>query len=249
MPSGIEWTEDTWNPVTGCKKVSPGCANCYAEVIARRFADIFPRGFDVHLRPERLDIPRRRRKPTMWFVNSMSDLFHPKVPDDYINRVVETMRDTPRHTYQILTKRSGRMRGYFDALLGAYAELPNVWLGVSAENRKHGFPRIRDLRDMRYRAPVRFLSVEPLLEDLGELDLTGIDWVIVGGESGHRARPMRKFWVENIRLQCEMAGVKFFFKQWGMFDEDGKRRRGKKESGRLLGGVEYNEFPVMWAKR
>lgn len=211
--SNIEWTEMTWNPVTGCTKVSPGCKHCYAETLARRLkamgAPGYENGFEVSLLPERLDQPRRRKKPTMYFVNSMSDLFHEKVPFEFIDRVFEVIAATPQHTYQILTKRALRMAKYFRA-----RRCPeNAWLGVSVENRKYGLPRIEELRTIN--ATVRFLSVEPLLEDLGEFDLQDISWVIVGGESGRKARPMRREWAESVRLQAERAGAAFFFKQWG----------------------------------
>ncbi len=238
--SQIEWTQMTWNPVTGCTKVSAGCKNCYAEHLSHRLRAIgvkgYERGFELTLHPERLSAPLGRKKPTVWFVNSMSDLFHEKVPFEFIGGVMETIRQTPQHTYQILTKRPIRMVRYF-----AKREVPeNAWLGVSVENQRHGAPRIDALR--RIRARVRFLSCEPLLEDLGEIDLREIHWVIVGGESGHKARPMRKEWAENIRRQCAAERVAFFFKQWGAFGEDGVKRA-KKANGRYLDGREWSAFP------
>src|SRR5437879_10865153 len=187
--SRIEWTEMTWNPTTGCTKVSPGCVNCYAEVMARRLHAIgapgYEHGFELTLHPERLEQPLRRRQPTTWFVNSMSDLFHRDVPDSFLDRVFEVIRATPRHTYQVLTKRAGRLPKYF-----ADRACPdNCWLGVSVEDRRR-LARVEPRRQVAAR--VRFLSVEPLLEDLGEFDLTGIQWVIVGGESGWQARPMEQ---------------------------------------------------------
>jgi protein gp37 len=239
--SSIEWTEHTWNPVTGCLKISPGCKNCYAETMAMRLqamgAPGYENGFELTLQPDRLDQPRRRKAPTMYFVNSMSDLFHADVPDAYIDRVLQVCRETPQHTYQILTKRADRLPHYF-----ASRTVPqNAWLGVSVEDRRYGVPRIAQLR--RVNANVRFLSVEPLLQDLGMLDLTGIHWVIVGGESGHRARPMRREWAEAVQRQAHAQGVPFFFKQWGMWGADGIRRN-KKRNGRELAGRQWSEFPI-----
>lgn len=238
--SRIEWTEQTWNPVVGCTKVSPGCAHCYAEVMAKRLQAMgtpgYEHGFEVSLRPERLSQPLTRKKPTVFFVNSMSDLFHDDVPFDFVDQVFEVIRQTPHHTYQILTKRAARLAEYF-----ATRTAPsNAWLGVSVENVKHGVPRIDLLRGVS--AAVRFLSVEPLLEDLGTLDLTSIHWVIVGGESGPKARPMQEAWVENIRRQCERDDVAFFFKQWGGWGADGVRRA-KKRNGRLLNGRTWDGMP------
>ena len=206
--SRIEWTEQTWNPTVGCTKVSPGCKNCYAETMARRLKAIgvhgYENGFRLTLMPERLSEPLERRKPTVYFVNSMSDLFHEKVPFDYIRQVFDVMARAPQHTFQVLTKRADLMAEFCH---GA-AVPPNVWLGVSVENRKYGLPRIPILRGID--APVRFLSIEPLLEDLGNFDLSGIHWAIVGGESGRKARPMRPEWVESIKRQCVAAHVAFF---------------------------------------
>jgi protein gp37 len=235
--SKIEWTDATWNPVRGCSKVSPGCANCYAETFAERFRGVpghpYEHGFDLRLVPEKLAEPLRWRTPKMIFVNSMSDLFHESVPDDYIVSVARVMQLSDWHTYQVLTKRSERMRQLLQSKLKAAAALPHIWWGVSVENRKHGLQRIAHLQTSTAR--VRFLSIEPLLEDIGTLSLTGIDWVIVGGESGTGARPMKKSWVLSIRNQCRKAKVAFFFKQWG-----GVR---KGEAGRSLEGKTYDEFP------
>lgn len=239
--SKIEWTELTWNPVTGCTKVSPGCKHCYAETLSRRLkamgASGYDRGFKLTLQPERLAQPLERKKATVWFVNSMSDLFHKDIPDAYIDRVFDSIRKTPQHTYQILTKRSERLPQYF-----ATRTVPeNVWLGVSVENRKYGKPRIDDLRQVQ--AQIRFLSVEPLLEDLGELNLHNIHWVIVGGESGSKARPMKPEWPRSIKQQCEEAGVAYFFKQWGTWGADG-RKRNKHANGRELDGKTWDQYPA-----
>ena len=236
--SGIEWTDATWNPVRGCTKVSPGCLHCYAETFSERFRGVkghaYERGFDIRTAPEMLDRPLRWTRPRRIFVNSMSDLFHPEVPTEYIGRVGDVMRRTPRHTYQVLTKRDARMKTLLNGPLWWMGELHNVWLGVSAEDRKHGLPRLEALRGTR--AAVRFASVEPLLEDLGEINLTGIDWVIAGGESGAGARPMEETWVENVRRQCARQNVPFFFKQWGGVH--------KKSAGRTLNGRTWDAFPA-----
>ncbi len=239
--SSIEWTEHTWNPVTGCTKVSPGCKHCYAEVMARRLKAMgaagYERGFGVALHPERLQQPLRRKTPTTYFVNSMSDLFHAQVPDGFIELVLDVCARTPQHTYQVLTKRADRLPSFF-----ARHKVPtNVWLGVSVEDRRHGVPRIDQLR--RVKAAVRFLSIEPLLEDLGPVNLSGIHWVIVGGESGHGARPMQREWAEAVQRQCKVHDVAFFFKQWGAWGADGVRRD-KKRNGRELGGRRWDEFPA-----
>ncbi|MGB0723397.1 MAG: DUF5131 family protein [Gammaproteobacteria bacterium] len=238
--TSIEWTEMTWNPTTGCSKVSPGCKHCYAETMAKRLTAMgakgYENGFALSLMPERLAEPGRRRKPTVYFVNSMSDLFHEDVPDSYLDEVFAVIESTPRHTYQILTKRAERLPDYFAA-----RKVPaNVWLGVSVEDRAYGLPRIEALRAVN--CTVRFLSVEPLLEDLGPMKLDGIHWVIVGGESGPRARPMEHAWVDDIRHQCARAEVAFFFKQWGGWGADGKRRS-KKANGRSLDGRTYDQRP------
>lgn len=237
----IEWTEQTWNPTTGCSKVSPGCKHCYAETMAHRLqamrAPGYQNGFDLSLMVDRLDQPMKRKKPTVYFVNSMSDLFHEKIPDNFIDMVFDVIEKTPQHTYQILTKRASRLPRYF-----GNRKLPaNVWLGVSVENRKQGVPRIAELRKVN--ADVRFLSIEPLLEDIGELYLKDIHWVIVGGESGPKARPMKEEWVENIRVQCEKQNSLFFFKQWGGWGADGERRP-KRENGRKLNGRTWDAMPL-----
>jgi protein gp37 len=212
----IDWTEETWNPTTGCTKVSDGCKHCYAELMAKRLQAMksagYENGFNFEVHPDRLDIPLKRKKPTMYFVNSMSDLFHDDVPDSFIIEVFEVMERCPQHTFQVLTKRAERMAAFFSSC--ARKRPPaNVWLGVTVENQAHGLPRIEHLR--RIDASVRFLSCEPLLEDLGTFDLSGIDWVIVGGESGHKARPLERRWALNIRDQCISHDIAFFFKQWG----------------------------------
>ena len=236
--STIEWTDATWNPVRGCTKISPGCKHCYAEVFAERFRGVpghpYEQGFDLRLVPEKLAEPLRWQTPKMIFVNSMSDLFHEGVPDEYIEAVARVMVKAEWHTYQILTKRSARMASLLSGRLRFAAENPHIWWGVSVENKEHGLPRLRDLQ--KSPVSVRFLSVEPLLEGLGRLNLNGIHWVIVGGESGHGARPLKREWVTSIRDQCEEAGVSFFFKQWG-----GVR---KKKAGRELDGQTYDGFPV-----
>ncbi|ROT94363.1 phage Gp37/Gp68 family protein [Marinobacter sp. R17] len=238
--SSIEWTEHTWNPMTGCTKVSPGCKNCYAEEMAKRLQAMgtpgYENGFELSLLTERLEQPLRRKKPTKYFVNSMSDLFHEAVPDQFLDRVFDVISRTPQHTYQILTKRAQRMADYFE---GRSAP-KNAWLGVSVEDRKYGVPRIDLIR--RVPATVRFLSVEPLLEDVGKLDLTNIHWVIVGGESGRKARPLREEWVNRIQVQCEEQNVAFFFKQWGTWGADGKKRN-KKANGREFQGRVWDEMP------
>ncbi len=238
--TSIEWTEQTWNPTVGCSKVSPGCAHCYAEVMARRLRAMggrgYENGFSLSLVPERLDEPGRRKKPTIYFVNSMSDLFHEDIPDSYLRQVLAVIRQNPQHTFQILTKRAERMESFFRT------EKPpsNAWLGVTVENREHGLPRIESLR--RIPASVRFISAEPLLENLGIVDFIGIHWVIVGGESGPKARPMKKEWALNIQQLCDEQGISFFFKQWGSWGADGKKRA-KKMNGRLLGGRTWSNVP------
>lgn len=237
----IEWTEETWNPVTGCSKVSAGCANCYAETMARRLqamgAQGYDNGFDLTLLPERLKQPLCKKKPTRFFVNSMSDLFHEDVPDEFLDDVFAVMRQAPQHTYQILTKRAYRLPQYF----GSKTLPANIWLGVTVEDRESGIPRIDHLRKVN--AAIRFLSVEPLLQDLGKIDLTGIHWVIVGGESGPNARPMHQGWVLSIKEQCEKYGCAFFFKQWGTWGMDMVKRH-KKANGRLLLGQIWNAYPT-----
>lgn len=240
--SSIEWTDATWNPVRGCAKISPGCKHCYAETLAERFRGVpghpYEQGFDLRLVPEKIAEPLKWAAPKTVFVNSMSDLFHEAVPDAYIEQIVRVMEVADWHTYQVLTKRADRLQDMLCGPLASAAELDHIWWGVSVENRKHGLPRIDRLREAP--AAVRFLSIEPLLEDLGTLDLTGIDWVIVGGESGWGARPMDPSWVINIRDQCEAHDVPFFFKQWGGAQ--------KSKHGRLLNGRTYDDMPQRHAR-
>ncbi|TAK84789.1 MAG: phage Gp37/Gp68 family protein [Betaproteobacteria bacterium] len=238
--SRIEWTEMTWNPTVGCTKISPGCKNCYAETMAKRLRAMgmrgYENGFKLSLVPDRLGEPLARSKPTIYFVNSMSDLFHEKVPFAYIQKVFDVMGQATQHTFQVLTKRAERMAEFCDGV----AVPSNVWLGVSVENRKHGLPRVRALQGVNAR--VRFLSIEPLLEDLGTFDLSGIRWVIVGGESGPRARAMKPAWVDGIKQQCDAAGVAFFFKQWGAWGADGEKRS-KSANGRQYKGQVWDAMP------
>jgi protein gp37 len=235
--SHIEWTDATWNPLRGCTKVSPGCKHCYAETFAERFRGVpghpYEQGFDLRLVPEKLTEPLRWKTSRMVFVNSMSDLFQEEVPDEYVVAVAKTMQAANWHTFQVLTKRADRLRTMLTGKLRFAAALKNVWWGVSVEDKDYGLPRISDLR--RSPAATRFLSVEPLLEDLGALDLDGIHWVIVGGESGHGARPMQPEWVRSIRDQCARAAVPFFFKQWGGVH--------KSKAGRELDGHTHDETP------
>jgi len=230
--SAIEWTDSTWNPVTGCTKVSPGCKHCYAELFAERWRGIpghpYEQGFDLRLWPDRLDLPLTWKKPRTIFVNSMSDLFHEKVPLAFIQKVFRTMETASWHTFQILTKRSER-------LVELAPELgwpPNVWVGVSIETAKYLW-RADHLRKVP--AALRFLSLEPLLGPISALDLAGIHWVIVGGESGPGARPIEAEWVREIRKQCRAADVPFFFKQWGGVQ--------KKRNGRVLDGRTWDAMP------
>jgi len=232
LNSAIEWTEGTWNPVTGCTKVSPGCEHCYAERMSRRLQAMgqpnYVNGFKVNIHEHVLDMPLRWKKPKTIFVNSMSDLFHKEVPDEFIQRAFDVMNQAHQHQFQVLTKRSQR-------LLDLSPQLPwaeNIWVGVSVENEDYTF-RIDHLRQTN--SHVKFLSLEPLLGPLGELDLAGIDWAIVGGESGPGARSMDPSWVIDIRNQCLDAGVPFFFKQWGGFN--------KKKAGRELEGRTWNQMP------
>lgn len=207
--SQIEWTEQTWNPVTGCTKISPGCKNCYAEAMAFRLKKMgtagYENGFELILHTERVEQPLKRNKPTTYFVNSMSDLFHQSVPDAFIDEIFCVIEKTPRHTYQILTKRAKRLRKYFDSHICPN----NVWLGVSVENKKYGLPHIDELRQVK--AAIRFLSIEPLLEDIDTLNLTDIHWVIVGGKSGCKARPMKEKWVNTISNTNPMQKGKYCF--------------------------------------
>jgi protein gp37 len=233
VKSSIEWTESTWNPSTGCDAISPGCEHCYAERLALRLKAMgqrkYANGFKLTLHPDTLQLPLKWKKPQRVFVNSMSDLFHNDVPLDYIRRVFETMSRAHWHQFQVLTKRSGRLLGLTEKLDWP----PNVWMGVSVESSQYK-TRIDHLR--KTGAKLKFLSLEPLLGPVGALDLRGIDWVIVGGESGPGARPMDAEWVLSVRRQCERAGVPFFFKQWGGVQ--------KKRTGRKLSGRTYDEMPV-----
>jgi len=237
--SAIEWTDATWNPVRGCQKVSPGCKHCYAETFAERWRGLpnhpYGQGFDLRLVPEKLDEPLHWRRPRRVFVNSMSDLFQKGVPATFVRRVFQTMTEANWHTFQVLTKRADRMRDLVSALPKKLVGHEHVWLGVSVEDRKYGVPRIDVLRTVP--AAVRFLSIEPLLEDIGKLDLSGIHWVIVGGESGPGARPMAEEWVLSIREQCAEQRVPFFFKQWGGVQ--------KSKHGRLLEGRTFDGFPMV----
>ena len=236
--SAIEWTDATWNPVTGCTKITRGCDNCYAERFSERFRGVaghsYENGFDLTLRPERVSWPLSWKRPQMIFVNSMSDLFHKLVPTSYVDEVFDTMERADWHIFQVLTKRSTRMTRYLRHRYKINHAPNHIWCGVSIEDRP-GLSRLQHLR--KAPAPVRFLSLEPLLGPLGPLDLEGISWVIVGGESGPRARQMDANWVRDIRDQCKVQEVAFFFKQWG-----GLR---PKSNGRELDGKEHNEYPSM----
>ena len=235
--TAIEWTDTTWNPVTGCTKISAGCDHCYAERFSERFRGTpghpFESGFDLTLRPERIAQPLSWRKPRMVFVNSMSDLFHKQVPQAFISKVFDAMEEANWHTFQVLTKRSSIMRNFLRARYGNVRGPAHIWCGVSVEDGRRN-SRIQHLRGTP--AGVRFLSIEPLIAPVGVLDLEGIDWVIVGGESGPGAREMRVEWVRDIRDQCTKSGVAFFFKQWG-----GVR---PKSGGRDLDGRKWNQFPT-----
>jgi protein gp37 len=234
--SAIEWTDATWNPVTGCTKISAGCDHCYAERFAERFRGVkdhpFEQGFDLTLRPERVEQPLKWRRPRMIFVNSMSDLFHKDVPTDFIEQVFFTMEKANWHTYQVLTKRSPRMKNFVNARYKGGRPPAHIWLGTSLENRAQ-LSRLRHIQKMN--ASIRFLSIEPMLGPVGKLDLTGISWVIVGGESGPGFRPIEAEWIREVREQCVEAGVAFFFKQWG-----GVR---PKSQGQILDGREWNQWP------
>jgi protein gp37 len=231
--SSIEWTQATWNPTTGCNKISSGCQHCYAEIMSRRLQSMhiekYQNGFDLTLHPETLNIPYEWKKPKVIFVNSMSDLFHKDVPIEFIQRVFKVMNDCSHHTFQVLTKRGDILEKYWKQL----SWTPNIWMGVSIENQDMDW-RTECLR--RTGAQIKFLSCEPLLGALPNLNLKGIDWVIVGGESGHKARQIKAEWVLDIRNQCTDANVAFFFKQWGGVN--------KKAAGRELEGQTYNEMPL-----
>lgn len=235
----IEWTDKTWNPITGCTKKSAGCAHCYAEVMARRLKAMglskYQNGFGLMLHENDLDTPLRWKKSHNIFVCSMSDIFHEKVPFEFVDRIMSTIQLTPQHRYQILTKRAERMEDYFSTRL-----IPqNVWLGVTVECQNTKF-RIDHLRHLD--ATVKFLSCEPLIEDLDDINLNGIDWVIVGGESGPQARPMSPQWVDNIKKQVEQQHAAFFFKQWGTWGSDGIKRS-KHANGKLLQGKIIQQMP------
>lgn len=239
--TSIEWTERTWNPTVGCSKISPGCTYCYAERMAKRLKAMgvrgYENGFKLTLLPERLEEPLRRRQPTTYFVNSMSDLFHESIPDSFIQKVLAVIHQSPHHIFQILTKRADRMASVFQY----NKPPPNSWLGVTVENRTDGLPRLKYLKEIE--GCVRFVSAEPLLEDIGIVDFSGIHWVIVGGESGPKARPMKREWVLNVKNQCDHQQVAFFFKQWGAWGADGKKRA-KKQNGRLLYGRTWDAVPT-----
>ncbi|MDA0998412.1 MAG: phage Gp37/Gp68 family protein [Proteobacteria bacterium] len=234
--SAIEWTNLTWNPVTGCTKISAGCDHCYAERFAERFRGVpghpFEHGFDLVRRPDRLDHPLKTKKSKMIFVNSMSDLFHKEIPWSFVDEVFSTMEKAHWHIFQVLTKRSSRMRDYVRRRYGDAEASPHIWLGASVEDGSKK-SRIRHIQDMP--ASIKFLSVEPLIGPLGAVDLSGIDWVIAGGESGPGHRPMKREWVVEVRDQCVAAKVPFFFKQWGGFRP--------KSGGRELDGATWDQFP------
>lgn len=237
----IEWTDKTWNPITGCTKISAGCANCYAEIMSKRLQamkqDKYKNGFTLTMHNDVLDEPIKWKKPHTIFVCSMSDLFHENVPFAFIDKVMETIKSTPQHNYQILTKRANRMAEYFSDKI-----IPkNAWLGVTVDIACSK-SRIDFLRNLN--APIKFLSCEPLLEDLGNINLDGIDWVIVGGESGVKARPMKEEWVQSIKVQTEKQGSAFFFKQWGTWGSDGIKRN-KKANGKLINGKVYQTMPSL----
>jgi protein gp37 len=240
----IEWTDSTWNPSIGCSKVSSGCKFCYAEVMAKRLKAMgspeYKAGFTFKIIPERLTVPQNVKKPTKFFVNSMSDLFHEDMPFQFLDKIFDVIASTPQHQYQILTKREKILNKYFSK----HPVPKNVWLGVTVESSKTKH-RIDALRNIE--AKIRFLSIEPLIDDVGRLDLTNIHWVIVGGESGNKARPMKPEWVYNIKQQCSDQNVSFFFKQWGAWGADGIKRN-KKSNGRLLLGKEWNEEPITISK-
>lgn len=250
--TSIEWTDATWNPVAGCSILSPGCQNCYAMRMAGRLEAMGVTKYHgltrrsggrkvwtgkIRVDPKSFDVPINWRRSRRIFVNSMSDLFHEDLSDSDIDSVLGVMRETPQHVYQVLTKRADRLPIFFSG-----REAPkNLWLGVSIEDRKYGVPRIEHLRKIN--VPVRFLSCEPLLEDLGRVDLTGIHWMIVGGESGPKARLMKPEWADSLRRQCERSGVSYFFKQWGAWGADGVRRN-KHANGRELNGRTWDAMPT-----
>lgn len=226
--SHIEWTEATWNPTTGCNKISAGCKNCYAETMTKRFENKWGKFNEIQLHLDRLSIPSKKRSPTVYFVNSMSDLFHKKIPDSFIKKVFQVMNENPQHTFQILTKRADRILEMNHKLKWT----SNIWMGVSIESPLV-FDRIIPL--VGSNAYIKFLSIEPLLSSIKDIPLQGIDWIIAGGESGRKARPIEKEWIMEIRDKCKNNKIPFFFKQWGGTN--------KKLTGRLLDGKEYNEMP------
>jgi protein gp37 len=240
--SKIEWTDTTWNPLRGCTKVSPGCKHCYAHTFAERFRGVpdhpYTQGFDLRLVPTKLSEPFQWSSPRTVFVNSMSDLFQDHVPDKYIEEVVGVMVEADWHTYQVLTKRSKRLSDLLKTKLKFASESRHIWWGVSVEDRKYGLPRVKHLQAAP--AAVKFLSIEPLLADIGDFDISGIDWAIVGGESGNGARPMETAWVERLLKLCRSEDVHFFFKQWGGVH--------KSTTGRILHGRTYDEMPEIHAK-
>lgn len=234
----IEWTDATWNPTTGCTKISPGCDHCYAERIAERFRGVvghpYERGFDLTLRPERLTQPLKWKSSKMIFVNSMSDLFHKAVPENFIDKIFEIMEQADWHVFQILTKRSSKLKSYVNRRYSNGAAPAHIWMGVSIEDGNR-LSRLQHLRATN--AAIKFLSLEPLIGRIGYLDLRGISWVIVGGESGLGHRPINPEWVREIRDQCNAGDTAFFFKQWG-----GQK---PKSGGRELDGIEWNQYPAM----
>lgn len=236
----IEWTERTWNPITGCTKYSMGCENCYAEKMARRLCAMnnekYRNGFEVTLHVDELREPLKWKKPSTVFVCSMSDMFHQDVPFEFVDKIMATIKSTPQHNFQLLTKRADRMAEYFKSKL-----VPkNVWIGVTVEAAKYK-DRVDYIRDIN--ASVKFISCEPLLDDIGEINTKGIDWIIVGGESGNCARPMKEEWVVSIKEQATRGSVAFFFKQWGTWGQDGIKRN-KKDNGKLLQGRIHQAMPI-----
>ena len=237
----IEWTDRVWNPSKGCSKISEGCKYCYAESFAKRLQSMgmedYKDGFKFKILPHRLNEPLKIKKPQKFFVNSMSDLFHDDMPDEYLDQIFDIINKTPQHTYQILTKRAENMFEYFQN----HNVPENVWLGVTVENSKYLY-RVDILRKIN--ATIKFVSFEPLIGSVGKIDLTNIDWAIVGGESGNRARLIKQEWVNEIYLQCKKQNVPFFFKQWGTWGADGIKRN-KKANGKLFKNKEWHEYPVV----
>ena len=241
METKIEWTEKVWNPSIGCTKISDGCKNCYAESFAKRLQAMgmedYKDGFKFKILPHRLNEPLKIKKPQKFFVNSMSDLFHDDMPDEYLNQIFDVINQTPQHTYQILTKRVENMYIYCQN----HNVPQNVWLGVTVENSKYSY-RIDILKKIN--ATIKFISFEPLIDSAGKIDLTDIDWVIVGGESGYNGRPMKPEWVNEIYLQCQEKNIPFFFKQWGTWGSDGIKRN-KKANGKLFQDKIIQEYPKL----